>query len=203
MKSYWFLSLLILLTAGTAPANECPELIAVDCGGGSAWFGLRGDGANIAQGQTVTLPCDTYLLAVEFKFVNTGNPNGNVPSMVTGDPIYVTVFDLDMNDYGTATGLMPFDVGEDWIMFDFGQLPLDAGLYLMAAWTDVPRQCNVRFCPDQDPYPVGERYGSWDGYTGPWFPWYGIDDVPFRVYLDEPVDAESATWSGVKATYGQ
>jgi hypothetical protein len=202
MKWYWLIVLLVSIGVGPAIADDCPSLISAECGGSSAWFGLRWDGAIVSQGQTVLLPCNANLLGVEFKFVNDGQPGGSVPPMITGDPIFVTVLDLNMNEYVTAMAPMPFDVGNDWIMFEFDNLELEAGLYLFAAWTDVPRHCSVPFCPDQGPYPDGERYGSVDGLAGPWFPWYGSDDVPFRVYLDTgPVSTEAMTWAAVKSMY--
>ena len=88
--------------AGPAWSGPCPDLISAECGGGSAWFGLRGDGANIGQGQTVTLPCDTAVLGVEFMFQGAGNPNGAVPSMVAGDEIHVVLMDADRNHLATA-----------------------------------------------------------------------------------------------------
>ena len=39
--------------------------IELDCGGGTAWFGLRHDGANVAQGQSVTMPCDGAILGCD------------------------------------------------------------------------------------------------------------------------------------------
>ena len=182
MKILATVFVLFLATPILALAQDCPDLIFAECGGGSAYFGLRWDGANIGQGQTVLLPCPAYLLGVEFYFFNNGNPNGGVPPLVQGDPLYVTVMDLDMNIFGTATAPMPFNVGEDWILFPFDSLELAAGLYLFAAYTDVPGQCSFAFCPGQDPYPDGERYASLNGLAGPWVPWYGIHDVPFRVY---------------------
>ena len=173
--------------AGTAP---CPDNIFAECGGGSSWFGLRWDGANIACGQTVLLPCHSKLLQVEFDFYNRGLPNGGVPPMIQGDTISLALLDLDWNHYGTAQTIMPFDIGSGRVTFDFNNqdLVLQSGLYLFAAFTNVPRQCSMVFCPNQDPYPHGGRYSSDNGFAGPWQPSYASADIPFRVHLssDEP-----------------
>jgi hypothetical protein len=189
----------IMLTV-VAAAEGCPVLISAECEGGWAWFGLRHDDANVGQGQSATLPCNTYLLDVEFMFRNSGNPNGGVPALLTGDEIHVTVMDTDGNVYGDAVATMPWDVGEDWITFSFGGIFLEAGFYHFAAWTDVPRQCSFAFCPGQDPYPDGDRIASLDGLAGPWFDF--DHEVPFRIYLDNgPVSSETTTWSEVRSTY--
>ena len=47
-------------------ADECPDLLEADCSGGTSWFGLRHDGANVGQGQTATLICDSAVLGVYF-----------------------------------------------------------------------------------------------------------------------------------------
>jgi hypothetical protein len=193
---------LAVVVAGPAWSVPCPDLISAECGGGSAWFGLRGDGANIGQGQTVLLPCEAVLTSVEFYLINNGQPNGGVPPMLMGDPISVTVFDQNMLPRGTATALMPADVGEGWLPFVFVSVTLDPGLYLLVAYTDVPRQASFRFCPSGDAYPDGERYSSLNGLAGPWFPNSGTIDDPFRVHLiNGPTDTEAGTWGSVKNLY--
>ena len=193
---------LAVAVAGPAWSVPCPDLISAECGGGSAWFGLRGDGANVGQGQTVLLPCDALLTSVEFYLLNNGQPNQGVPPMVAGDPISVTVFDAAMVPVATATAAMPLDVGEGWISFIFDSAPLSPGLYLFAAYTDVPRQASMRFCPTGDAYPDGARHSSLGGLGGPWFPNGAMMDDPFRVHLiNGPTPTESGTWGSVKALY--
>jgi hypothetical protein len=51
------IGLILLMASGVA--WSCPDLIEVDCGGGSAWFGLRHDGANVAHGQSYLLDCSS------------------------------------------------------------------------------------------------------------------------------------------------
>ncbi len=192
----------LALFVGAASA-DCPELIEVDCGGGSAWFGLRHDGANIGHGQSFLLECNSLLLSVEMIVKNNGLPNGGVPPMVAGDPIYCVIADLEWNEYATGEAAMPFDVGEDWVSFDFNSegIPLDAGIYLWLLYTDVPRQASVIFCPEGDSYPDGERYASLDGLNGPWFPNPGTIDDPFRVWLMPMTPVEDETWGSIKAMF--
>jgi hypothetical protein len=198
------LSTILLVAAVSTPAGAlpCPNLISTECTGGSAWFGLRWDGANVGQGQTVLLPCEAVLTSVEFYVINTGQPNGGVPPMLAGDPISVTVFDPAMVPIATATANMPMNVGEGWIPFIFDSVTLGPGLYLFAAYTDVPRQASFRFCPTGDSYPDGERFSSLGGLGGPWFPNSGTIDDPFRVHLlNGPVATQESTWGSVKALY--
>jgi hypothetical protein len=110
--------------------------------------------------------------------------------------------DLNWNEYGTATAGMPFDVGNDWMSFDFSalDLKLDPGTYVLLVYTNVPRQASIEFCTG-DFYPGGVRYTSLNGLAGPWTTFPGLD-IPFRVTVeDNPVSVESDTWGGVKALY--
>ena len=200
----WLSIVIVVVVAMVGPAwsGPCPDLISAECGGGSAWFGLRWDGANIGQGQTVLLPCEALLTSVEFYLINNGQPNAGVPPMLAGDPISVTVLDQAMTPLGTATANMPWDVGDGWVSFEFESLTLSPGLYLMAAYTDVFRQASFRFCPTGDAYPDGERHSSLGGLAGPWFPNGGTIDDPFRVHLiSTPTATEAGTWGSVKALY--
>ena len=201
--SRWLPMLALVLTIVSPVRSEpCPELISAECGEGSSWFGMRFDGANIAQGQTVLLPCEATVTSAEFYLMNRGVPNGSVPPMVAGDPIYVTVMDEDRNHLGTATANVPWDVGEGWITFVFDEVTLSPGLYLFGAYTDVPRQMDFRFCLTGDaPYPDGMRYVSVNGLAGPWGPANG-NEVPFRVHLvTVPSATEASTWGTVKGLY--
>lgn len=191
------LSLLMILTLSGAVFAQCPDLIELDCGGGSAWFGLRHDGANVAQGQTVTLECDAAILGAEFKFIVTGNPNGGVPSMVAGDEIMMTVVDVDGNEIMTASAPVPADVYSDWLSFEFPEdMTVPAGVYTFAAYTTVQAQCGIVFCPSEDLYTEGERVVSLNGLEGPWGSFPDGHDIPFRVHLNSdsvPTDAVSLT----------
>jgi len=195
MKS--LLTFLMVLTLSGAVFADCPDLIELDCGGGTAWFGLRHDGADVAQGQTVTLECDAAILGVEFKFQVTGNPNGGVPSMVAGDEIHVTVVDMDNNQIMTATTPIPEDIWNDWISFEFPEdMVVPAGEYLFAAYTTVERQCSIWFCPGEDLYEEGARMVSLGGLDGTWGAFGDGHDIPFRVHLNSggvPVDNVSLT----------
>ena len=176
------LGLTVLLVAGGAQA-QCPDLIEVDCGGGWAWFGLRHDGANVAQGHSLTLPCDGAPIAVEFQFQVTGNPNGGVPSMVAGDEIHVAFLDADDNFIMSATAAVPADVFTGWISFEFPPgMTVPDGQYKALAYTTVERQCSFAFCPDQDVYDGGTRLASLGGLDGPWFDF--AHDAPMRFHID-------------------
>jgi hypothetical protein len=202
MKKLVIVLAALALFVGAASA-DCPELIEVDCGGGSAWFGLRHDGANIGQGQSFFLECNSLLLSVETIVRNNGLPNSGVPPMVAGDPIYCVIADLEWSVYASSVAAMPFDVGESWVSFDFNGdgIPLDAGTYLWLLYTDVPRQAAIIFCPGGDSYPDGERYSSLDGLNGPWYPNSGTIDDPFRVWLMPITPVEDETWGSVKAMF--
>ena len=52
MRKFLIIPSLLILGAFPALAQDCPDLIEADCGGGTAWFGLRHDGANVGQGHT-------------------------------------------------------------------------------------------------------------------------------------------------------
>ncbi len=194
--------LLILSTLGIA--WSCPPLIEVDCGGGSAWFGLRHDNANVAHGQTYLLECSSRVLSIEVQIINSGQPNGGVPPMVAGDPIFCAIADAGLAILGTSEASIPWDVGEGWVSFDFEalDLELEAGSYYWLLYTDVPRQASVVFCPGADSYPDGGRYASLDGINGPWSPNDGVIDDPFRAHLLPLVTpVQNSIWGNVKALY--
>jgi len=186
-------------------AVACPDYQESGCGGGWSWFGLRYDGANIAQGQTVTLDCDAAIVSVEFLFRLSGTPNNDVPSMVAGDDISVSVFDTDYNVLATVTLLAPADVFEEWMEFQFpDDLIVPAGQYLIAAHTTAQGWGSMGFCYGEgsDTYEGGSRTGSVNGLEGPWAPFDEGDDIPFRLYLDESsVATEQVVWGSIKGMY--
>jgi hypothetical protein len=195
-------SCLIALLIAPAALGQCPDLIELDCSGGTAWFGLRYDGANVAQGQTVTLPCDAAILGAEFYFHVTGNPNADVPSLMAGDEIHVTVVDDEGSYLMTATATVPADVYAGWIAFEFPEdVTVTAGVYLFAAYTNVERQCSMAFCPGEDLYADGVRMTSMAGLEGEWFEFLDGHDVPFRVHLNSTVPVAASQWTGVKALF--
>ncbi len=203
-KSLFVLSILMLSIIPTL-AMGCPEYLESGCDGGWAWFGLRHDGANLAQGQTVTLPCDTAVLSIDFMFRVTGNPNGGVPSLVAGDEIHVALLDAEFNIYQTATMALPADQLTDWITFSFPEgFVVPAGQYLFLAYTDVERQCSFAFCTgdEADSYEGGSRSGSTNGIAGP-FPAFGEgNDVPFQLYLaTDSVGTQVRAWDSIKGLY--
>ncbi len=195
---------IILMTAIPALANQCPDLVEADCAGGTAWFGLRHDGANIGQGQSVTLICDSAILGVDFMFVVTGNPNGGVPSLLAGDEIHVDLIDADENHLVTVTTAVPTDLFDDWLEFSFPDgLVVPAGEYRFAAYTTVERVCAFRFGYGEgaDCYDGGYRVTSYNGSEGPWFH-STTNDVPFRLHLDSSsVATEILSWGSVKGMY--
>lgn len=194
------LVVLMSVLLATAAMADCPELIELDCGGGYAWFGLRHDGANIGQGQTVTLECYSAVLSAEFYFRVTGLPNGDVPSMVAGDEIHMVVIDADGNHLMTATSTVPADVYTGWISFEFPEdSTVPAGVYSFAAYTTVPRQCSAAFCPSEDLYADGVRISSSNGLEGPWSEFFDGHDIPFRVFVNpDLVPAAARSLSHVK-----
>lgn len=195
---------IILMGSFATMAHACPELIEAECAGGSAWFGLRHDGANIGQGHTVTLICDSAVISAEFMFIVGGNPNGGVPSMVAGDEIHVALLDADGNLMTTATTALPSDIFDDWLEFDFpGNVVVPAGQYKIVAYTTVEKQCSFRFAygDGADCYDGGARIVSVNGLEGPWSDG-GVNDAPFRLHVMEGIVAnESRVLGSVKGLY--
>ena len=195
---------IILLISIPVMAQDCPELIEAECAGGTAWFGLRHDGANVGQGQTATLICDSTVLGIEFMFQVTGNPNGGIPSMVAGDEIHVALIDADGNILATATSVVPADVFNGWLEFSFPDgMVVPAGVYQFSAYTTVERNCGFHFAYGEGSncYDGGHRVVTLNGIDGPWFD-FGDDDVPFRLHLSSgSVANEMRTWDSVKGMY--
>ncbi len=195
---------IFLMSSIPVMADECPDLIEADCAGGTAWFGLRHDGANVGQGHKVTLPCDAEVLSIEFMFQVTGNPNGGVPSMVAGDEIHVALIDADGNNLITATTVVPADLFNGWLEFTFPEgMVVPAGLYQFSAYTTVERNCAFHFAVGEgaDCYDGGNRVASLNGIEGPWFD-YGVTDAPFRLHLSSStVASEMRAWDSVKGLY--
>lgn len=196
---------MFMMLMGALPAiAQCPDLIEANCDGGTAWFGLRHDGAQVGQGQSFTMECNAEVLGAEFRFVVTGNPNGGIPSMVAGDDIHVILMDADENVLTSATTALPADIYDDWLAFDFPPgMVVPAGQYRVLAYTEVSRNCAFRFGYGEgaDCYDGGTRWASLGGLEGPWFD-MGPGDVPFRVHLnDGQVGAELRSWDSVKGLY--
>jgi hypothetical protein len=196
--------LIILMGSFSAMADDCPDLIEGECAGGTAWFGLRHDGAVVAQGQTVTLICDSAVLSAEFMFVVSGNPNAGVPSMVAGDEIHLVLADADGNHLTSATAAIPTDVFDDWLEFIFPEnFVVPVGQYKLLAYTTVERQCSFRFAygDGADCYDGGNRVVSVNGIEGPWGD-SGVNDTPFRLHLlGDILPNESHTWDSIKGMY--
>ncbi len=195
---------IFLLSSIPVMAQDCPELIEADCAGGTAWFGLRHDGANVGQGQTATLICDSTVLGIDFMFQVTGNPNGGIPSMIAGDEIHVALIDADGNILATATNTVPADVFNGWLEFSFpAGMVVPAGLYQFSAYTTVERNCSFHFAygDGSDCYDGGNRVTSLNGIDGPWFG-SSNNDVPFRLHLTSgSVANEMRAWDAVKGMY--
>ncbi len=195
---------IVLIASFATSAQACPELIEADCMGGTAWFGLRHDGAVVGQGQTATLICDSAVLSVEFMFVVNGNPNVTIPSMVAGDEIHVALLDADGNLMTSASTALPTDIFDGWLEFVFpADFVVPAGLYQFAAYTTVERQCAMRFAYGDvtDCYDGGNRIASLNGLEGPWG-WSDGNDIPFRLHLSENLVAhENLAWGAIKGLY--
>jgi hypothetical protein len=135
----------------------------------------------------------------------TGNPNGDVPSMVAGDEIHVVLADMDGNVLNTATSTVPANVYNDWITFDFPEGAVHpVGEYQLLAHTTVPRQCGMHFAvgATADCYDGGHRVASLNGLEGPWFDFGDDGDVPFRAYVTEgPLASDTQTWGSIKGLY--
>ena len=191
---------LIVLGAGTA-RGVCPVPIANECNGGSAWFGLRNDGANIAHGQSFVLSCESLLMSTEISVFNAGLSNNGVPPMVYGDQVHCAIVDASWNVLATATYVNPYNFGHYWMIFDFSSqnLILQPGNYALLAYTNVPRQTGVKFCLS-DLYPDGVRYSSVAGLTGPWSSFPTLD-LPFHVSVAVPTAVETPSWGAIKALY--
>jgi len=192
---------LLILAAGTA-SGVCPSSIGTDCSGGTAWFGLRWDGANVAHGQSFSLSCESLLMSVEIPVFNAGAPNVGVPPMVQGDLIHCVIVDPGWTIHATATYENPYNFGHYSMSFDFSQLnvKLPPGNYVLLAYTNVPRWTSVEFCT-ADYYPGGVRYVSLAGLAGPWTSSPNLDTT-FRVTVaDVPTAIAPPTWGAIKALY--
>ncbi|MCP4291523.1 MAG: hypothetical protein GY780_06780 [bacterium] len=198
------LHILVFGTLSTT-AVACPDYQESGCEGGWSWFGLRHDGANVAQGQSVTLHCDAALESIEFLFRFSGGMNNGVPSMVAGDEISVSVMDSDFNVFTTVTVLAPDDLFQEWIEFSFpAGLVVPAGQYIIAAHTTAQGWSSMGFCygAGADTYEGGSRITSLGGLQGPWSPIQEGPDIPFRLHLsDSSVAAENVQWDSLKGMY--
>ena len=176
----------VLLVTGLAMICAAPALgdtlIDNDCDGGTAYFGLRSDGANVGQGQSITVTERSVITHVEFEFVIPSGPSSGIDPLGPGDLIS---FQVQHFGGGWITGTaapVPGTPGPHWIDFDLPLLGpvLEPGQYQLLAVTVYPRYASVTFCPDGDPYPGGDRFASLNGIAGPWFS--HADDLAFRVY---------------------
>lgn len=199
------ISSILLFASSPVLGQICPEYIESGCEGGFAHFGMRYDGANIGQGQSVTFPCDAAVDSVEFKFRVTGVDNLSYPSLVTGDEIHVALMDVTGNILSTAVTALPVDVFTDWLIFTFpAGLVVPAGEYRFLAYTTVPRNCSFVFCygAGSDTYDGGQRYSSMGGLDSLWFPNGTGADVAFRLHVREgQVANETRSWGAVKGLY--
>jgi hypothetical protein len=195
---------ILILTSLASFAVACPDYYESGCDGGWAWFGLRGDDSNLAQGQILTLDCDAAVSSVEFQYRVSGNPNQGVPSMVAGDEITAVVLDMDDNIIVTTSNTISADVFEGWIEFVFPEgFNVPAGQYRVVTYTNVPRYCAIGFCYDgEDLYDGGERTYSFDGINGPWNEFNNGYDIAFRVHLVEgTVSTQTQHWGSIKGMY--
>lgn len=175
--------LLLFTMTPLATARDIPDVIQADCLGGHVWFGLRGDGANIASAQSFTLPCCANIWEGAIYFRNTGDPHQGIPSMLSGDMIQARLLKPDGTVLAQSSAPMPFDVGDGWISFSFEGLYLEPGVYLFCAFTDVPRQASINYCSGGDYYAGGERFTSSHGGDGPWNPAPYHYDLRFRLFV--------------------
>jgi hypothetical protein len=196
-----------ILLLGSLPVlgQACPELIESGCAGGLATFGLRYDDANVGQGQSVTLTCDSEIHSIDFGFMVSGIFNLGYPSMVAGDEIHVMLADATGNQLSTATVALPADVYNDWLTFTFpAGVIVPAGEYKFLAYTTVPRNCAFRYCTGEgaDPYAGGQHYSSLVSPDGLWFPNGTGQDASFRLHVTEgEVANEASSWGSVKGLY--
>ncbi len=185
-------------------AVACPDYYEAACDDGWAWFGLRGDDSNVAQGQIITLDCDAAVSSVEFQYRVTGNPNQDVPSLVEGDEVSAAVMDMDGNIIVTTSNTIPADLFEGWIEFAFPEgFIVPAGQYRVVTFTEVNRYCGIRFCyQGEDLYEGGERTVSFDGVNGPWSEFNNGLDIGFRLHLNEgSVPTQTQLWGSIKGMY--
>ena len=196
---------ILLLASVPVLGQSCPDYIESGCDGGFAAFGMRYDGANVGQGQSVTLPCDAVVDSVEFKFRVTGVYTLGYPSMVAGDEVHVMLMDATGNQLSDVVTALPADVFTDWLTFAFpAGLIVPAGEYKFLAYTTVPRNCSFLFCYGgvNDTYDGGQRYSSLEAPDGLWFPNGTGEDVPFRLHVREGLVAnETRSWGAVKGLY--
>ncbi len=104
----------------------------------------------------------------------------------------------------SATTALPADIFNDWLEFVFPtDFVVPAGLYQLAAYTTVDRNCSIHFAYGGTPdcYDGGNRIVSLNGLEGPWS-WSNGNDIPFRLHLSESLVAnDRLAWGTVKGLY--
>lgn len=194
----------VLLTAASAATATCPSLYEVSDNGGKTWLGINADGYMAGEGQTVHVDCGGALTDISFKLVLDGETWNGAPPLGSGDMLIASIRIPGVMTLGTAMATIDFNLGSQWIAFDFASqgLDLSAGDYLVTCAPVTSGQARLAYWQGEDSYAEGVRYVSEGGDAGPWIA-IGSEfgDLAVRLELDVPTPAESASWSEVKSLF--
>lgn len=205
MKRVVIVIAMLALGAAGALAQSCPSHHEVLDNGGKAWLGINAGGFVAGEGQTVHLECGGVLQTVKFLLVLDGQTYNSAPPLRTGNILIASVRMPGIGvTLGTATAVIGFDLGTEWVSFDFTAQGIDlaAGDYLITCAPAGTGQGRLAYWQGEDHYAGGLRYLSEGGNAGPWVA-IGSEfgDLAFQLDLDVPTPAEEMSWSGVKSLY--
>jgi hypothetical protein len=152
----------------------------------SAWFGLRGDGVRVGQGQSFRLPVSATIWYAEFLFENSGHVDSGVAPGQQTDEIQCTlrrVERLEPLGSAVAPGFANPSPGtrlRQSTCFPLG-LFVPAGDYVITCENLAPTHYGFLGNASDESYPEGKRYVGFDGTWAP-FVW----DATFRIRYSEP-----------------
>lgn len=160
------LSAVATLLAHVAAGQSIEQLI----GNASAFFGTRGDGVRIGEGQGFRLPEPATLQYAAFLFENSGQPDSGVPPGTDTDEIQCVMRTPDIGgSLGAAvvngfSNTQPGTRAQRWLCFPFS-LSLPAGEYVITCENRAVSHYGFIANTDDGSYPLGTRYV---GYNSVW-----------------------------------
>ena len=196
---------MLILSAAVATADPCTSLYDIAGNGGKAWLGINSNGYVAGEGQSFTVDCPATLESVSFQLVLDGLTWNGAPPLRTGNILLASVRMPAIGlILGTAMLGIGFDVGTEWITFDFSSsgIALVPGEYLVTCAPAGSGQGRLSYWQGEDSYTGGVRYLSQGGTNGPWVaigPASG--DLAVKVQMNVPTPAETVSWSEIKTLY--
>jgi hypothetical protein len=183
---------------------DCPSQYEVLGDEGKAWLGMNAGGFIAGEGQSFVLECTDEVISVEFQLILDGLTWYGVAPLGAGDILYCSIKTITGVDMATEMITLDFDVGTQWITFDFTShgLELYGNQYLITCHPANAKQARMAYHQSEDIYGGGLRYISSNGGAGPWTPAapeHG--DLAFRVNTPGLVANEARQWGQVKSLY--